>query len=1068
MGFYGNTTDTSHTHFQFDKIFSSRTEMDRACALGQDGIYAGRFVLVKYDRANQVFQGDILYGFENSDASDNSLYMDSACTRPYIYTTYHLVDHSQTSIDNWDSYYDKAEEGNFYFKLPNEHYYRDDHDYWVADATTLNGGLRDDIVGINTIVRLKDTNVQGLVTTTFMQCVGETSGLPAVWRVMINSEQYQDYFSNFELDLMTYQEDFDNRGYDATVWQKVYGEGVGKFIPIAKLNGTVPSFELYPNAPALEPQAPYIDVKSTDELYRIHVPTHWGLRFKEDRPVSEGGLSDQQVSTSTTTYDNQGNPSTQVSTYNASIYFNKAGFDKNKRSNVGFSIDDNTHEISGVPNELLLEPTGESGKTYYDFQGNPVKKDILELSLHLPAVGNMVSDGYDAIYGYDPQTQQRYTDVDWIEGDRSDSDKYFGPEGKKTHDMRTIAGTLNTMHDVLGQNVIHLSAVPTSNQAANMRDGYIYEVNGNYYRRGIGYKKIIVEDFLYRPDPDAAAHFNNVTYQGAADNLHYESTNQINENGNTIFIETSDTQPVVGKTYYYRVQWCTYETDTSASTNFAVNKYFVKDDNSGEYYPCENIAYNDPYYYNAYYLKRINPARFSPITLLKYEQSTYYYIDGENYIRDNSPDEDGPRDPYGAYYTLTGLTAKHFTNIYQPNRYHKLVDNNYILQTDVAPDPVDNDYYYLLNPQAAFTYVHPVTSETIHPRCIIYMPNVFYKKTPAEPISSLVIATENEALLPTDINDENQIHYYALEFSDEATIFQDPITGQVYSAYPVKSNGYHDVTELLQNRVYNETTHEYIKYYYRTTGSDGYIENSYFLFDNLVSIFPDAYWVPRYYYTVGNPTAYRQTQFYLTGRYHIQLDDGSYQKTYETYLNADEEWAGNNIDFFYIQPANVIKTLYPFYRPNTYYYDTTGNETYEIDERTIMQTNTQYYEKTRLFVDYDTRHECPHGFEWSDYAPYIPPSISLYAREEYLAAVPLDKAYSGQTNLTTINDFLLYLNKSYDPDNDETRDLNTFRGVYNSIRDILYLIKKLEPGKVVYVNNFGQLTTGTKNYSDLP
>ena len=49
MGFYGNTTDTSKTHFQFDKIFSSRTAMDRACAEGIDEVYTGRFVLVKYD-----------------------------------------------------------------------------------------------------------------------------------------------------------------------------------------------------------------------------------------------------------------------------------------------------------------------------------------------------------------------------------------------------------------------------------------------------------------------------------------------------------------------------------------------------------------------------------------------------------------------------------------------------------------------------------------------------------------------------------------------------------------------------------------------------------------------------------------------------------------------------------------------------------------------------------------------------------------------------------------------------------------------------------------------------------
>ena len=49
MGFYGNIADTSRIQFQFDKIFSSRYDMDIAALSGTDGIFSGRFVLVKYD-----------------------------------------------------------------------------------------------------------------------------------------------------------------------------------------------------------------------------------------------------------------------------------------------------------------------------------------------------------------------------------------------------------------------------------------------------------------------------------------------------------------------------------------------------------------------------------------------------------------------------------------------------------------------------------------------------------------------------------------------------------------------------------------------------------------------------------------------------------------------------------------------------------------------------------------------------------------------------------------------------------------------------------------------------------
>jgi hypothetical protein len=48
MGFYGNITNTSRTTFQFDRIYSSRWTMDQNA--GQDGVYAGRYVLVEYDK----------------------------------------------------------------------------------------------------------------------------------------------------------------------------------------------------------------------------------------------------------------------------------------------------------------------------------------------------------------------------------------------------------------------------------------------------------------------------------------------------------------------------------------------------------------------------------------------------------------------------------------------------------------------------------------------------------------------------------------------------------------------------------------------------------------------------------------------------------------------------------------------------------------------------------------------------------------------------------------------------------------------------------------------------------
>ena len=47
MSFYGDMTNTSRTHFQFDRIYANRAEMEQYKE--NDGIYAGRFVLIEYD-----------------------------------------------------------------------------------------------------------------------------------------------------------------------------------------------------------------------------------------------------------------------------------------------------------------------------------------------------------------------------------------------------------------------------------------------------------------------------------------------------------------------------------------------------------------------------------------------------------------------------------------------------------------------------------------------------------------------------------------------------------------------------------------------------------------------------------------------------------------------------------------------------------------------------------------------------------------------------------------------------------------------------------------------------------
>ena len=74
MGFYGNITNTSRTTFQFDRIYSSRWTMDQNA--GQDGVYAGRYVLVEYDK--ELSNQNLNYGwYLVTDASGRHLVYSS-------------------------------------------------------------------------------------------------------------------------------------------------------------------------------------------------------------------------------------------------------------------------------------------------------------------------------------------------------------------------------------------------------------------------------------------------------------------------------------------------------------------------------------------------------------------------------------------------------------------------------------------------------------------------------------------------------------------------------------------------------------------------------------------------------------------------------------------------------------------------------------------------------------------------------------------------------------------------------------------------------------------------------
>ena len=244
--------------------------------------------------------------------------------------------------------------------------------------------------------------------TTFYKCVGFI-GEYADFE-LIAAPNRSNYIDNFSIDEAHYSNEKGFKGYDSTVWVKTTetdtnGKLIAKYVNIADLNSVVPTFDITADAPTMTPITPHFDADSTNVYHKLHMQSPYGFRVKK----GVSGQSDDDTVWYKTTYNKEKDETKTEEVYNgpADIYYNQAGFDPNNaHSKVSNEAKDNY---------IKLEPTGESG-TVYAHGGQA--KDIQEFSLHLPAIGNMMSDAWDIIHGPNRDDDMRETDED---GNRVDS-----------------------------------------------------------------------------------------------------------------------------------------------------------------------------------------------------------------------------------------------------------------------------------------------------------------------------------------------------------------------------------------------------------------------------------------------------------------------------------------------------------------------------------------------------------------------------------------------------------------------------------------------------------------------
>ena len=940
MGFYGTIVDRANNFFKFDKIFNSRYEMDLAAANGTDNIFAGHFVLVQYDPDGKILSGDFYTTYKDNN---DIMYADIDLSSPLLYTTFSQVEGPEE--ENWEQYWERYDDS-IYLKIPSKDYFNlHQINYYTADV------IGDNLAWDNMIVKIRSS--LGAPLDTYYKCTGQDKNGIATWEEVFSDDAlYGSYFKNYFIDRDKYNLDSTVSGYDATVWEKIYDNKVGRFRLIAHLNGMMPGIQLFADAPSLIPTAPYLDSLSTDALYRIHTPTHWGLAIKQADQYedSEQPLSDQTVSKITA--------DGLTLTYPGDIYFNLGGAEKNNYHKNSSHRDDET------PNEILLTPTGESGLTYYDKDNQPVKKDTLELSIHLPVVGNMIDDGYDLLYGQN-EDGTRPLDINWYNGNADEDIKTNGnPKiGGKTYSLNTMAGSLNTIHNILGQITVPLNYWPSQEDITRLSSDYLYIYNNGYYRKG---KKIKAIDL---------------------DNNAFTYTN-------------------VGKI---------------SESDFKGNKYYIK--NGSEFFGASQWREGMDYY-----LKNINPLRYQHITLRQYRPNTYYLIDGENYIIDSS--DPLPSYPERTYYqnirTITYNPEVLYSNA-TGNFYNQDENGNYIPAGDISPR--DDVMYYTIQDNN----IRPTSDSPVY----WYYPGVYYRK-----INNEYILIEDSM---EEFDNSNYSEYWLLTFSTEPK-YGLTDDGEIIEYYPVVSNP----PPIRVNQLYNLYTIVGANY------RDVYIKynNSYIKYDNIQSIGKidgrNPYIAPWVFYRL-NITGYTSADLFIPGVYY-KKENGSYSKAYE------EDWTNGIRTYYRITGIDEVEE--PFYLPGKYWYEVVADE-FELSETEVITlglvndlNENSYYTKTQCYVKNDELNQCPRGYMWSDYAIYVPPSITLYTQEEIDDLILISEF--GETTSSLYGLFLEF-SKLYEKNNEDTRNINSLRGALNTVKDLLYQIKKLKPGQILYVNDFGQI-----------
>lgn len=1148
MGFYGNITNTSKTQFSFDKIYSNRKLMDDGC--NTDGIYIGRYVLVEYDqemskdtftstyvciedkmylnvRKDKDFlveiderekvingtKGSIILlppGQRFSDLNKTSLYISYVSNKIIYYTkddfnyfktqnkleketlasgyiingTVFAPEWTEETISPDSS--EKKYKNPIFEIAPNHRYtLNQKEEYWTSE-----GG--------------ENWKQIALIVSKEVPMVGEKGEEVIV---------YQDttFLANFQMDVQFYGA---GRGYDSTVWQKVYVDGYEKYVMVAELNTVVPIFDIVADAPSTVPMIPHFDSDSTNIYYKLHWQPQWGLRLKSAKNNLQGPKRDEagqkyenssiklttdsiyypsDVRTEWTgTFYNKKEKKVETGIYNtyyndwltendiqvmknkenfdtntllytdvdAAVYFNKNGF---YPEHIVYSSDllspdreaynPNVARNGWVnKNEITITPTGLSGNIYNSHDNLIEKKPKVDI-YEMSIMLPLLGDSMAKIW-------------DLIYGGRD-----ILPTDYRNMDIQWE--NASRIPAKAGLRLIEKTTFPDKISALNNKTDNINTLAGciNTLHDLIG--MIIVDD----------------TDILNAEETIYKDLETLNSS--YIYYNKDEKNFFRKKTDYSYTPIELNIVEISVDQNdYAPGLFFEKNEEGklvpslGEYDPLKTYWQQEADLKDLYSEKEL--LDFMPG---RYFRSYPFYgeddTEKKNPLYEYKKDTNSQVDPGVVYYNFVSAESVTFDSYYEPNKLYyssNYLSNDYdkdgvcyTLSSDTTADTtriyynIDTTTPVNLNMKVSTNYDSKTGKYEDKDLCYLYLPGYFYYKDTDingdlfYRIENTPIETWNREYLKGNRGVFFDREYVLIDQNEDKTetdFYTRDEEGNLHKLQALEGSRINGVYSI------NLIPFQENKLYY-SEGEISFEDRLGFLIKKPIkycllteNILKEHY---KLQFTILKEDENDSSIFYDYYSILANTTNQFYFKNKYWYKNEGGDYVIDKLD--YITPGRQYYSKLVFkedsnskdvYVPDKYYYydDKTGE--YIKDENLDMDLNKTYYEKNPLYVYADTKKQFPQYSEWNLEAKTIPTSITLSERKEFSILEPLDGLAD---NLNTVLGLILKINAMLEMNDKKTRDTQTVQGCINKINDIIAKFDRIIPGQFTIVDEYGRITS---------